>query len=48
MELNTYHWIGMATIGVVGFLWVSLWVVTTIERAWNRRRRERMRWQRVR
>ena len=42
MELNTYHFIAAFLLGVIAFLYVSLWALTSIQRWWNRRKRERM------
>ena len=44
MELNTYHWIGLVAIGTGLFLWGGSWLWAVIERAWNQRKRDRLRW----
>ena len=36
------HFLLLVLIGIVIYLYGGLWLLTTIERWWNRRKRERM------
>lgn len=41
--MNTYHLLLLGAIGLGVYLWGGLWLLTTIERWWNMRKRDRLR-----
>lgn len=40
--MNTFHFIGLVLLGIIAFLYGGLWLLGIIERAWNMRKRDRL------
>lgn len=42
--MTAAHYIGLVLLAFVAYLFIGEWVLGEIERWWNRRKREKMRW----